>query len=120
MTREEKRQAKVEYLHELEKINWKTLETHLKTQYEQLNWAEIQQKMNSAVFDLKLDSIQAIYTQVLSQLRSAEVELGAPSRPNVVLPVPDASIYEVQLLKQDLRCKLDSIKVVRQRKIIDL
>ena len=120
MTREEKRQAKVEYLHELEKINWKTLETHLKTQYEQLNWAEIQQKMNSAVFDLKLDSIQAVYTQVLSQLRSTEAELGAPYRPNVILPVPDASIYEVQLLKQDLRCKLDSIKVVRQRKIIDL
>jgi hypothetical protein len=75
MTRAEKKHAKVEYLQEVDKIDWKTLETHLKTQYEQLNWAEIQHKMNTAVFDLKLDSLQNIYNQVLSQLRSTESKL---------------------------------------------
>jgi beta-lactamase regulating signal transducer with metallopeptidase domain len=120
MTRAEKKHAKVEYLQEVDKIDWKTLETHLKTQYEQLNWAEIQHKMNTAVFYLRLDSLQNIYNQVLSELRSAESKLAAARSKTVVLPVPDASVFEVQLLKQDLRCKLDSIKVVRQRKIVDL
>jgi beta-lactamase regulating signal transducer with metallopeptidase domain len=120
MTREEKKQAKMEYLQEVNKIDWKTLETHLKTQYEQLNWAEIQQKMNSAVFDLKLDSLQTVYNQILSQLRNTESKEAAAQSNAVLLPAPDLSVYEVQLLKQDLRCKIDSIKVVRERKIVDL
>jgi beta-lactamase regulating signal transducer with metallopeptidase domain len=121
MTRAEKKHAKVEYLQEVDKIDWRTLETHLKTEYEQLNWAEIQYKMNTAIFDLQLDSLQNIYNQVLSQIRSTESKLAAVQGKTVVLPVPDVSVVEVQLLKQDLRCKLDSIKVVRhQRKIVDL
>lgn len=118
MTAAEKKAAKSEYLKELNKIDWKTLEAHLKSEYESLNWTEIEAKLNRALTDLKLDSLQITYHEILSELQKPQVERHNTCK-SVVLPVPDVSIVEINALKTGLKLKIDSIKVMRQRKVLD-
>lgn len=117
MTAGEKKTAKHEYLEELEKIDWKILENRLKSEYENLDWAEVEAKLNSSLTDLKLDSLQTSYHLILSQLQKTEAKTRAGYK--IVLPVPDVSVHELNILKSEIATKLDSIKVIRERKIIN-
>lgn len=116
MTRAEKKVAKKEYLKEVNKINWKVLESHLKTQYNELNWVEIAGKLNGALADLKLDSLQTVYHQILTQIQKAEAKKACTA---TTLPVPDVSLQEVNSLKAQLNSKIDSIKTIRYKKVIN-
>jgi beta-lactamase regulating signal transducer with metallopeptidase domain len=118
MTTAEKKVAKHQYLNELDKVDWKKLEAHLKSDYENLDWTEIELKLNSALADLKLDSMQNTYNQILSQLRITEAHSQNGCK-KAVLPVPDISVQQVNALKVELKARIDSIQVVRERKVIN-
>lgn len=115
MTAREKKVAHAEYLKAINKINWKALENHLKTDYNQLDWPEIAGKLDDALIDMKLDSMQTVYHQILTEIQKAQCQVNKAT----VLPVPDMSIQEVNALKCELKTKIDSIKVVRTRKVIN-
>jgi bla regulator protein BlaR1 len=118
MTAAEKKAARHEYLRELEKIDWKTVESHLKSEYESLNWEEIQAKLNGALTDLKLDSLQNTYHEILSEIQKAQANTASACKATTILTVPDMSVNEVNVLKSRLKGKIDSIQVIRQRKVI--
>lgn len=115
MTAIEKKVAEDEYLKEVAKVDWKAVESHLKAQYEVLNWDEIHGKLSSALADLKLDSLQTVYHQALTQMQRAEAKTGCKA----ALLIPDASLEQINFLKTELKVKLDSIKVIRDKKIIN-
>lgn len=117
MTTTEKKIAKQEYLHELEKIDWKKLENRLKMEYETLNWADIQAKLNSAETNIKLDSLHTTYRNILTVIEKTSYKENPECKE--ILPLPDASLQEVNIAAQNLRLKIDSIKMIRQWKIID-
>lgn len=115
MTASEKKAAKKEYLQQVNTINWKALESRLKSQYQELDWTEISSKLNGALAELKLDSIQTVYHQILTQINKAETEKNCKS----LLPVPDVSKQEVNVLKNAIQAKIDSITIFRERKVIN-
>jgi hypothetical protein len=117
MTVREKKLARKEYLKAVEKLNWKALESNLKTHYEALDWTEISAKLNSALAEMRLDSLQTSYDAVLSELQ--KIELHTAKKPVPVLPLPDVTTLQLQLVKDRLQLKLDSIKAIRQYKVID-
>lgn len=120
MNEVEKSMAKKEYMKEIEKIDWKNLETKLLTQYEQLDWANIQNSLGQALVAIKLDSVEKSYVRILNQLEKTEVQLSNSSCGTTVLPVPDASVQEIRVIRDNIRNKLDCIKATRNKKVISL
>lgn len=118
MTAAEKKAARHEYLQELNKIDWKALESRLKSEYGNLNWDEIQAKLDGALTDLKLDSLQVTYRQILAELQKVQAQAAATCKTATILPIPDVTVDDVNELETKLKVKLDSVKVIRQRKII--
>ena len=118
MTEREKKVARHEYLKELEKLDWKNLEKKMKLEFNNMNWNKINANLNQALVDIQLDSLQHVYNEVLIQLEKADAKASAHG--TTVLPVPDASVYEVILMKENLRNKIDSINLIRDKKVIRL
>ena len=118
MSAQEKALAKQEYMAELEKVNWKGLEEKLKNQYKQLDWEQINQNLNSALIDLKLDSLQQVYSSILVEIEKAETEMALNGK--VILALPDASQSDVKALKMQLRNRIDSVKLMRNKEVISL
>ena len=121
MNEKEKVLARNEYLNEIEKVDWKRLESKLLTEYQHLDWANIQSSLGQALTSLRLDSVEKSYTKILKQLERTELQLQAPNcNAGTVLPVPDASVKEINLIKDNLRSKLDTLKAGRHKKVISL
>jgi hypothetical protein len=110
--------ARHEYLKEMEKINWKNLENKMKYEFYKMDWDKINTNLNQALVGIHLDSLQTAYNNILIELEKVEVK--ADSDCGVLLPVPDASVKEVIQLKENLRNKIDSIKVIRTKKVVCL
>lgn len=118
MTTREKNAAKNEYAKELNKIDWNLIETQLQSRYQAVNWLELSQKLNTAMVDFKLDSLQTVYHKIATRIQHTY------SKEQIVyksssLPLPDISMHEINLIKKELNVKIDSIKTIRQREIID-
>lgn len=120
MNEVEKQMAKKEYLSALEKVDWKNLETRLLTQYEQIDWANIQTNLGQALVAIRLDSVEKSYIKILNQLEKTETQLSQSNCGTTVLPVPDASVQEIRVIKDNIRNKLDTIKANRNKKVISL
>lgn len=118
MSAQEKARARQEYLAELEKVNWKGLEEKLKNQYKEMDWVKINQSLNTALVAMELDSLQHVYSNVLQQLEKAES--CAARNEAAVLALPDASTEEVKMIKMQLRNRIDSIRVMRNKDVISL
>jgi len=118
MTEKEKALARQQYMTELEKVDWQKLEEKLKTQYKQMDWERINMNLNKALVDMKLDSLQQVYAHVLSELEKAE-SCAQSAQPSL-LAVPDASQAEVKAIKVQLRNRIDSIRIIRNKEVISL
>jgi beta-lactamase regulating signal transducer with metallopeptidase domain len=116
MTAEEKAVAKDEYMQELEGLNWKNLESNLKASYNEINWEKVNTNLASALINIKLDSIQQSYSVLLNEMAKAE----NASTCNVQQPLPDASVNEVHKKKTEIQLRLDSLKTIRNKKVVRL
>jgi beta-lactamase regulating signal transducer with metallopeptidase domain len=115
MTQDEKEFAKEEYLNELEKVNWDGLESNLKAKYDKIDWVKIDANLSNALASIKLDSIQHSYSKVLAQIVKAEANV---KNCIVELPMPDVSVKQLIKTKEQLRSVIDTIKIMRTKKIV--
>ena len=117
MTDREKNVAKYEYLKEVNKIDWATIESRLKTEYAHLDWPQITAKLNGALADLKLDSLQTVYQKVVTQIAksASKAECSKPT----TTPIPDVSVQTMNIIKNELKVKLDSIRIFHDHKVIN-
>jgi hypothetical protein len=103
----------------LNNVNWEKLEAHLKSEYEKIDWTAIEQKLDYALFELKLDSLRTNYHSILTQIQKSESKAKAGCIKAAALPLPDATVKELSTIKEELKIKIDSIEVIRQHKVID-
>jgi len=113
LTEKEKIMAQKEYLKEVEKINWNTVEQNLKAQYEKIDWQQVNEKMTSALTMIQLDSLQKNYTSILVELEKADKQLAEAK--NVCTPMPDVSVVELKRAKEEMKAKVDTIKQLRKK-----
>lgn len=118
LTEKEKLLAKKEYLDELNKtVDWKNIEQNMKAQYQNINWEELDSKINFSLAMVTLDSLQKTYTVVLNQLNKLTSEVKAKAEVKVC-PLPDQSIREIQKTKEELSSRVNTIKALRSNKKI--
>jgi bla regulator protein BlaR1 len=122
MTDCEKQKAREIYLTELDKtVDWKNIEQNMKAQYDNLDWSRINTNVASALTLIKLDSVQKTYTAILSQLdKATKLEPGQAAAVQVS-PLPDQSVQEINLVKTELRQRIEVIKALKSpRKVVRL
>ena len=116
MNEKEKVKAKQEYLTELEKtVNWKNIEQNMKAHYERIDWPTVNSKINFALKNIQLDSLEKNYTAILLQLDKASVENCVKAKVSMN-PLPDQSLVEICKSKEELRRTVDTIKALRNPK----
>ncbi|HVZ56712.1 MAG TPA: M56 family metallopeptidase [Chitinophagaceae bacterium] len=125
LTTREKQQVLDKYQLELRKINWSQLEQKLKTSYDQINWDKVNGRLDAALVRLQLDSLEQVYSKAYLQLEQAQSLLSAQqdslqAHQPVSLPIPDVSIDQLQRRLAELRSGLETIRLMREHKIIHL
>jgi bla regulator protein BlaR1 len=113
MSREEKAIAHQQYMKELEKINWKNMEGNMKAAYGTIDWNGVNEQINITLNNIQLDSVQRNYTLILAELNKAKEELGKAKVS--CMPIPDASIQELQRARDEVNKRLDSVKALRKK-----
>ena len=116
MTSAEKSIAKNEYLEQLNNVNWKNLENNLKANYDEVNWNEVNYNLANALITIKLDSLQQSYSVLLRAIEKAAM----PQSANIMQPMPDASMQDIIKRKMNIQEKLDSLKLIRAKKVVRL
>lgn len=111
LNRKEKAMVKQEYLHELENINWSNIEQNLKAGYDKLDWPSINENVSKAMAEVKLDSLQTIYSIALTELLKMEKEFKLKSKTKSSA-LPDASVQEIKIAKEVLRRNIEDRKSV--------
>jgi beta-lactamase regulating signal transducer with metallopeptidase domain len=114
MTAQEKAMAKQQYLTEIEKINWKNVEKGLKTQYNVINWEEINENLSQTIALARIDSLHEVCDRNIAQLH----KLKALEKRREALILPDESIKQVQKVKADAQKRLDELQKIRAKKVV--
>jgi bla regulator protein blaR1 len=111
----EKLVAKDQYLTEIENINWPQIEKNMKAGYDNMDWTRINAALSQQAAAASLDSIKQNYIAALIELEAAKTN----SASSQTLPVPDASIRQINKLKKELEARIREIST-RERKVIRL
>jgi beta-lactamase regulating signal transducer with metallopeptidase domain len=116
MTEQEKMQAKQEYLKAFEqRLEIKNLEQQLKAEYEKLDWERINQNVNKALVDIRLDSLETVYNSIITEIEKARSEASANGVVSVT-PLPDQSVENIRKSTLELRNQVESIRALRNPK----
>jgi len=120
LTVEEKAAVKHEYLEQVKKIDWRSMENGLRAAYENINWKEVDGTIKSALTTIKLDSLQNSCEATLDAIQQvqAEAEALSNSATTTVLPFPDESIDSIQKHEEQIKSNLKEIKQIKNKKVI--
>jgi bla regulator protein BlaR1 len=118
LTRNEKECLKQKYYLDLSKVNWQKLENKLRLSYNDINWDKVNTQLSTAITTIKLDSLTEVYNVALEDLDKAENWMTE----NKVESIPDTDLQlkEVQVQKEKVQRQLETVKALKERKIIHL
>lgn len=118
LTQDEKEDLKEEYLSDVEKINWQKLEEKLRQSYDQINWNRVNAKLSTAITNITLDSLTTVYNLALTDLNTAQKWMTE----NKVESIPDTDLQlgEIKFETEQVQKQLETIKAIRDKKIIHL
>jgi bla regulator protein blaR1 len=118
MTTHEKENLRLEYQKAMGKLDWEKMEEKLRVAYDNINWKEINSELSKALVEIKLDSIQKVYTIAASDLASLEKELVKCNAPGI--PDTDITLESVECKKKEVLKAIINLKSARARKVIRL
>jgi len=118
LTENEKECLKQKYYLDLAKVNWQKLEDKLRLSYNNINWEKVNTQLNTAITTIKLDSLTEVYNVALDDLNKAEDWMTQ----NKALSIPDTDLQlgQIKVQKQQVQKQLETIKAIKERKIIHL
>lgn len=118
MTTLEKEKVKSEYQKAMSKLDWEKMEEKLRLAYDNINWKEINSELSKALVEIRLDSIQKVYSMAASNLASLERELVKSNEPGI--PDTDITLESVEIKKKEVIKAINTLKSARTRKVIRL
>lgn len=118
MTSREKEQLKAEYKKAMCQLDWEKMEERLKIAYDKIDWNQINIQLNKALVEIKMDSLQHVYTTAIAELSSLEKELVKTKQP--VIPDSDITLKSVAKHRKEIQKAINTLKSVRCRKIVHL
>ena len=118
LTLEEKKELKAEYRKAMNKHDLAKVEQHLKLAYDDINWNQINKQLEGALTQIKLDSLQQVYSIALAEMANLERELKEADQPGI--PDTDITLKSLEQKKYETQKIINKIKTARQRKIVHL
>jgi bla regulator protein BlaR1 len=118
LTQHEKECLKQKYYVDLSKVNWQKLEDKLRFSYNNINWDKVNAQLNTAITTIKLDSLAVVYNIALDDLSKAEDWM--TQNKAVSIPDTDLQLNEIKVQKEQVQQQLQTIKAIKERKIIHL
>ena len=118
MTSHEKEILKAEYKKAMSELDWKKVEEKMRVAYDNINWNQVNAELSNALAEIKLDSLQQVYTSVISGLSSLEKELTITNECGI--PDSDITLKLLEKNKREAQKAINKLKSVRHRKIVHL
>jgi len=118
LTSHQKEKVKIEYKKAVEKLDWEKMENKLRIAYDSINWNHVNTELNKALVEIKLDSIQNVYSNVITNLSCLEKELIKAGEEGI--PDTDITLKTVECKKKEVLKVINTIKSAKPRKIIHL
>jgi len=118
LTENEKACLKQKYYVDLAKVNWQKLEDKLRFSYNTINWEKVNTQLNTAITTIKLDSLTEVYNVALEDLNKAEDWM--TQNKAVSIPDTDLQLDEIKVHKKQVQKQIETIKAIKERKIIHL
>lgn len=117
-SQKEKEDLKASYQQELNKFDWNKWENRLRTVYDNVNWDKVNYQLNSAINQIKIDSLQNVYANVALKLSEVQKELTSKKLQGI--PDTDISLETILEKKKMVQHILNELKAVKTKKIVQL
>ncbi|HWC54134.1 MAG TPA: M56 family metallopeptidase [Chitinophagaceae bacterium] len=118
LTSDEKGQLKKVYVKEFSKLNLEKWKDKLTLAYDKIDWERINEQLGKAVYDIKLDSLQMLYSDAAINLENLEQQLHETNQKGI--PDSDITLKLIEEHKAEVQKMLNTIKAIRNKKIIHL
>lgn len=118
LTTEEKEVLKTEYKKAMSQLDWEKMEEKLKVAYDEIDWNQINTQLNTALVEIKMDSLQHVYSTAIAELASLQKELVKTKQPGI--PDSDITLKSVMQQRKEIQKAINTLKSVRNRKIVHL
>jgi hypothetical protein len=116
-TQKEKEELKATYRKAMDKMDWNKWENKLRLAYDKVDWNRVNEQLSKAVNNIRVDSLQKVYTEAICKLNDAkkglEINLKDLMDSNITADVLDQK-------KQELQNTLDKLKSRKAKKIVHL
>jgi bla regulator protein blaR1 len=118
MTTAEKNEVKIAYKKAISKTDLKKIEANLRLAYDQINWPKVNSQLETALTEIKLDSVQQVYNIAIENLAGLQKELSLTDDQSI--PDTDITLRAVEEKKREMEKAANKIKAVRTRNVIHL
>lgn len=118
LTSDEKGQLKKVYVKEFSKLDLEKWKDKLTLAYDKIDWERINEQLGKAVYDIKLDSLQMLYSDAAINLENLEQQLHETNQKGI--PDSDITLKLIEEHKAEVQKMLNTIKAIRNKKIIHL
>ena len=117
-TQKEKAELKATYRTEMDKMDWNKWENKLRLAYDKVDWNRVNEQLTKAVNNIRIDSLQKIYTDAICKLDMTKQELSLNNLPGI--PDTDITLKTIEETKKQVQKTLNRLKAVRSKKIVHL
>lgn len=117
-TEKEKEELKSAYRDEISKFDWGKWENRLKLAYENVDWDKVNYQLTNAVNQIRIDSLQKVYTNVIVKLNDVKKELALKKMDGI--PDSDITLNEVERKKNEALKALNELRLIRNKKVVHL
>lgn len=117
-TEKEKEELKNTYRNEVNKFDWQKWENKLKLAYNNIDWGKVNYQLENAINQIKIDSLQKVYTDVIVKLADVEKELSIKGLEGI--PDTDLTLEIIEESKNEARKAINDLKKIRNKKVVSL
>ena len=117
-TQKEKEELRSDYQKELNNFDWNKWENKLRIAYDNVDWEKVNYQLNNAINQVRLDSLQRVYNNVMVKLNDVEKELTLQQLNGI--PDSDILLKDIYNRKQQTQKELNKLRGVRTKKIVHL
>jgi septation ring formation regulator EzrA len=99
-------------------MDWNKWENKLRLAYDKVDWNRVNEQLAKAVNNIRIDSLQKVYNDVICKLDMTKKELSLNNLPGI--PDTDITLQTIDETKQQVQKTLNRLKAVRTKKIVHL
>jgi hypothetical protein len=116
-TQKEKEELKTIYKKAFDKMDWDKWENKLRLSYDKVDWDRVNEQLAKAVNNIRIDSLQKVYTEAICKLDDAKKGLQINLKDFIDSNI-NAKVLDQK--KQELQYALDKLKARKAKKIVHL